>query len=360
MGGISQFIGGLALVGFLMFLAGVGIAVSASSQNKPARGGILLAVIGAILGGLLTLISQGIVVVGPAERVVVFNTLGGSLQDPLGPGTHIIIPIFQQTTSYTVAQQNLTMGSEIGGSGDPITARTRDGQEVTFDMTVLYSVSTDPEALNKLHRSWNVNYQLNFVLPTTRNLARVVVSGYEAADIYGAKRAEMEDEMQQRVADAFAVEGLILSDLQIRDIQFSREFADAIERAQIAQQEATQANLRVQQREAEARQNVAIAEGEANANIARANGEAQARLIRAQAEAQALALISEQLKANPLLIQYQWIVSLAPTVNTAIIPANSPFLFDFNSVSQLPEADSNFVAPTVPSLQPTPTPTPRP
>lgn len=358
MGGVSQFIGGLALVGFLMFLAGVGIAVSASSQNKSMRGGILLATVGAVLGAVLTLVSQGVVVVGPAERVVVFNTLGGTLGEPLTPGTHIIMPVLQQPTSYTVAQQNLTMGQELGGSGDPITARTRDGQEVTFDMTVLYAVSTEPEGLNQLHRSWNVNYQLNFVVPTARNLARVVVSGYEAADIYGARRAEMENEMQDRVAQAFLAEGLILTDLQIRDITFSREFADAIERAQIAQQEATQANLRVQQREAEARQVEAVAVGEANATIARANGEAQSILIRAQAEAQALALISEQLKANPLLIQYQWIISLAPTVSTAIIPSNSPFLFDFNSMNQLPEADTNFVPPVVPTVQPTPTPRP--
>jgi regulator of protease activity HflC (stomatin/prohibitin superfamily) len=166
----------------------------------------------------------------------------------------------------------------------------------------------------------------------------------------------MEGEMQTRIEERFLSEGLLLTDLQIRDIEFSQAFADAIERAQIAAQEAEQANLRVQQREAEARQVEAVAVGEAQAAIARANGEAQSILIRAQAEAEALALISTQLKANPLLIQYQWIVSLAPTVQTAIIPSNSPFLFDFNSMSDLPEADTNFTAPVVPTPEPTPRP----
>ncbi len=356
MGGISQFIGALALAGFLLFLAGIGVAVSAASQNKPIRGGVFLAALGAILGGVLLFVSQGIVVVGPAERVVVFNTLGGSLQSPLGPGTHVIIPVFQQPTSYNVAQQNVTMGNEVGGSGDPITALTIDGQTVTFDITVLYSVNTDSESLNTLHQRWNVNYEENFVIPTVRNLAREVVSGYKAADIYGAERGSMEDTMQTRILERFASEGLILTDLQIRDIEFSQAFADAIERAQIAAQEAEQANLRVQQRQAEARQVEAVAIGEAQAAIARADGEAQATIIRAQAEAEALALISAQLKANPLLIQYQWIVSLAPTVNTAVIPSNSPFLFDFNSITDLPEADENFVPPVVPTPEPTPRP----
>lgn len=356
MGGISQIIGGLALIGFVLFIAGIGVAVAASSQNKPIRSGVFLAVVGAIIGGVLTFVSQGIVVVETAQRVVVFNTLGGTLQTPLLPGTHVIIPGLQQPTLYSVAQQNITMGEEMGGSGDPITALTIDGQEVTFDITVLYSVNTEPEALNNLHQRWNINFEPNFVVPTVRNLAREVVSGYEAADIYGAKRGEMETVMQTRVEERFLAEGLLLTDLQIRDIQFSEAFADAIERAQIAAQEAEQANLRVQQREAEARQNEAIAEGEANAAIARAQGEAESIRIRAQAEAEALALISTQLKANPLLIQYQWIVSLAPTVTTAVIPSNSPFLFDFNSVTNLPEADENFVAPVVPTPEPTPRP----
>jgi regulator of protease activity HflC (stomatin/prohibitin superfamily) len=356
MGGISQIIGGLALIGFLMFLGGVGIAAAASSQNKPIRGGVLLAVVGALLGGFLTLVSQGIVVVEPAQRVVVFQTLGGTLQEPLLPGTHVIIPGLQQATVYNVAQQNVTMGNEVGGSGDPITALTIDGQEVTFDVTVLYSVNTVPESLNMLHQRWNVNYETNFVIPTVRNLAREVVSNYKAADIYGAERATMETEMQDRIEARMLVEGLVLTDLQIRDIEFSTAFADAIERAQIAAQEAEQANLRVQQRQAEARQVEAVAIGDAQAAIARANGEAQSILIRAQAEAEALALISTQLAANPLLIQYQWIVSLAPTVQTAIIPSNSPFLFDFNSMSTLPEADNNFVAPVVPTPEPTPRP----
>lgn len=356
MGGISQFIGALALVGFFLFLAGVGVAVSASSQNKPIRSGVFLAVVGAILGGILLFVSQGIIVVGPAERVVVFNTLGGSLQDPLGPGTHVIIPVFQQPTSYNVAQQNVTMEQLPDGSGDPISSLTSDGQQVIFDLTVLYSVSTEAEALNLLHQRWNVNYENDFILPTVRNLARETVSQYKAADIYGAKRTELGDVMKQSVEERFLLEGIVLTDLQIRDIQFSDEFADAIERAQVAAQEAEQANLRVQQREAEARQVEAVAIGEANAVIARANGEASAIKIRAQAEAEALSLISAQLKANPLLIQYQWIVSLAPTVNTAIIPSNSPFLFDFNSITDLPEADENFVPPVVPTPEPTPRP----
>jgi hypothetical protein len=36
MAGISAFIGGIALLGFLVFLAGIGLVVVAASQQKPA------------------------------------------------------------------------------------------------------------------------------------------------------------------------------------------------------------------------------------------------------------------------------------------------------------------------------------
>lgn len=56
--------------------------------------------------------------------------------------------------------------------------------------------------------------------PTVRGFVRDVVSGYRAEDIYGTLRSEMETEMQSRITERFAQEGLILTDLLVRDISF--------------------------------------------------------------------------------------------------------------------------------------------
>src|SRR5690606_16120471 len=163
-------------------------------------------------------------------------------------------------------------------------------------------------------------------------------SGFRAAQIYGAQRGELENEMQEIMDQRMREEGLILTDLLIRDITFTPEFAASIERAQIAEQEAQQARFRVEQRRQEAEQARAVAQGERDAAIARAEGEAQAIILRAQAEAEALRLVSEQIAANPLLVQYQYIQSLADNIRLALVPANSPFLFDFEGIT----ADPNF------------------
>ena len=133
-------------------------------------------------------------------------------------------------------------------------------------------------------------------------------------------------------------EGFDLSSLIVRNVSFSVEFASAIEQREIAEQERIRAldeaeRLRVQAR------------GSRDAEITRAEGEAEAIVLRAQAQAEALRLVSEQLAANPSLIQYEYIQNLADNINLALVPSNSPFLFDFDSLA---EAQAGFVAPEVP------------
>ena len=77
------------------------------------------------------------------------------------------------------------------------------------------------------------------------------------------------------------------------------------------------------------------ASGLADARIERARGDAEAVRIQAQAEAEALRLVSEQIAANPNLIQYTYINQLSDNVSLVLIPSNSPFLFDPSTFTEL-------------------------
>ena len=68
--------------------------------------------------------------------------------------------------------------------------------------------------------------------------------------------------------------------------------------------------------------------------------------IAAEAEAEALRLVSEQIAANPNLIPYQYVQRLSDNVGLALIPSNSPFLFDINTFTAL----EDFTAPDVPQI----------
>lgn len=345
--GISSVMGALSLIGFLAFLGGVALVVLSASQGRPVRNGVLLAVVGLVIGIAFNVISQGILIVQPQEVAVVFNTLSGNLENPRRAGTHVIVPVVQETTLYPIEVQEYTMSgttNEGALSGDDaVRARTVDGQEVRLDITVLYSI--DPSSVNTVHQRWRSRYQDDFVRPTTRGIVRDVVSSFRAAEIYGERRGEMETSITEALTARMLDEGLILTDLLVRDITFSEQFAESIERAQIAEQEAERARLVVQTRQQEAEQLRVQAQGERDAAIARAEGEAQSIILRAAAEAEGLRLVSEQIAANPSLIQYQYIQQLAPNVRLALVPSNSPFLFDFESLAGPVE---DFVAPEVP------------
>lgn len=350
--GISSLFSLLSVVGFVILVVGVAGAVMAMSQNRKARMGWLLAIVGAVVGVVFSIISQGVIVLQPAEVGVVFNSLGGGLSpQPLTSGTHLVVPVVQTTTIYSSAQQQYTMSGNTNEGArtgdDAVRARTADGQEVALDITVIYAV--DAANVNTLHTRWQSRFENDFIRPTTRGLVRDVVAGFRAQEIYGEGRADMELQIQTQLGASFNNEGLILSDVLVRDINFSDLFTAAIEQAQIAEQESERARLRVQQIQQEAEQARAQAEGQRDATIARAEGEAQSIILRAQAQAEALRLVSEQIAANPSLIQYEYIQNLSDNVNLVLVPANSPFLFDLESITNAAQSGTQLTPPEVPA-----------
>ena len=347
MGGISSLLGAVALLGFLGFLGGIGLIVVAASQGRTVRGGISLALIGLAVGLVFSIISQGILIVEPQQVAVIFNTLTGELGEPRGPGTHIVIPVVQDATIYPINQQQYTM-SGIPGEGavqgnDAVRGRTSDGQEVYLDISVLFGV--DPSDANTVHVRWQNRYEGDFVRPTVRGLAREIVSRFRAEDIFGEQRAAVEQALQDSLGERMDDEGFVLTDLLVRDVTFSQAFTESIERKQIAEQQALEAAFRVQEEQQNAERVRVTAQGARDARIAEAEGEAQAIVLQANAQAEALRLVSEQIAANPSLIQYEYIQNLSDNVNLALVPSNSPFLFDFNSLAA---ANPDFVAPSVP------------
>jgi regulator of protease activity HflC (stomatin/prohibitin superfamily) len=211
--------------------------------------------------------------------------------------------------------------------------RTIDGQEVLLDVTLIYRIN--PASVNTVHRNWQTNYESNLVIPVLRGFVRDVVSGYRAEAVYGESREAVQQAIEDAVSVRLSQEGLEVTDLIVRNVTFSsEEFAQSIERVQIAERQAEEAAFRVQQEEQEAARVRVRAEGSRDATIAEAEGEAESVRLLAQAQADALALVSEQLAANPLLIQYEYIRNLSDNVTLVTLPSNSPFLFDIDSLMQ--------------------------
>lgn len=312
-------IAGLVLAGF-----GVFMAAQAVSRNDPARGGVLITIVGLVIAVLFFIMGAGVVEIQPNEVGVVFNVLSGDLAStPLGPGLHIIIPGVQEVTLYSVAQQEYTMSGATNEGvikgDDAVEALTKDGQLVLLDVTIIFRI--DPAKANDVHVKWGERYQNGLIRPTVRSVTREVLGQFDIQQIYGEERSVVGQEIQDQVATAISRDGFEVIDVLVRNITFSDEYVRSIEQKQVAQQQALEAEFRVEERKQQAEQQRELARGEADA----------AR-IRAEGEAAAMKLINEQLAQNPLLLQWRYIEELGDDVQIIVIPSNSPFLFDLESL----------------------------
>lgn len=283
-----------------------------------------------VLVVVIGIVSSTIIFVPPDQSGVVVSVLapGGYRQDPLQSGLHFVVPLLETVEKYSKAKQTYTMSaapSEGQRAGDDsIRARTKDGQEVFIDASVIYAI--DPANVVNLHITWQNRYGEELVRPLVRGVIRDAASQYGVEEIVSSKRGELETYITEQLILKMAENDLIMEDFVLRDIHFSPEYAAAVEQKQIAEQQALQAQFVVQSKKQEAEQARQIAQGRADAVVIASKGDAEARLINAEAEAKANELIAASLRDNPELLTYQYITRLSPTINTILVPSDNPYI----------------------------------
>ncbi len=328
---IQSLIQGIAVVIWLLAVGTLVLVVVQAWRGKPIKRGVVIIIAAFILALIVTTLSAGLVFINPEERGVVISALApdGYRKTIMQPGLHFVVPFAESVVRYTISRQTYTM-SIVSSEGqmegdDSILCRTKDGQEVSIDASVIYSIN--PANVIDVHIHWQGRWADELVRPEVRGIIRDVAAQYTIEEVVSDKRLEMSQQVSDTLRLKLESNGLILVDFILRNITFSEEYAASVEQKQIAQQLALQAEYVVEQRRFEAQQAVETAKGQAQAAIEVATGQAQARIIQAEAEAQALEMIAAVLANNPDLLTYQYITKLAPNVQVMFLPSDAPFLF---------------------------------
>jgi prohibitin 1 len=333
---IASLIQGFATITWIGFVAILALVAVRAGRGQPTRGLGTLVIALAVAALLLTTVGAGVVFLQADQYGIVISALqpNGYRTQPLGPGLHWVVPFVESVQPYSVARQTYTMSSSTGegqvGGDDSIEARTKDGQQVYIDASVIYAI--DPAKLLNLHITWQNRFEDNVVRPVARAAIRDAVSQFGVEEIVSSKRTELEKNISDTIDKGLSDNNLILSDFLLRNIRFSDQYAQAVEQKQIAEQQALQAKLVVEQKKQEAEQARQVAQGQADAAVIAAKGAADARVIQAQAEAQANQLLSQSL--TPQVLQYQYILKLAPGVQTIFIPSGNQFILPLPAVGQ--------------------------
>jgi regulator of protease activity HflC (stomatin/prohibitin superfamily) len=358
---IASLFQGIATLAWLALVAVVVFVVLGASRNRPVRGGGTFILVTGLLALVLTSVGAGIVFINPEERGVVISAVSptGYRSQALDPGLRWIIPFAEYVKRYPISRQTYTMSASTGEGqlkgDDSITARTKDGQQIFVDASVIYTI--DPVKVVQVHIAWQDRYQDELVRPQSRGIIRDVVSQYNVEEVVSTKRIEMVQTITDTLKKKLDDNGLTLVDFVLRNLTFSPEYAASVEQKQIAEQQAQQAKFVVESKKQEADQAREVAKGAADAVVTRAEGDAKARVIQAQAEAEALGLVAKVLKENPNLIEYQYVTKLSPNVQIMLLPNNAPFLFNLKDFGPTPSTTVTDSTPALPTPEPTAVPT---
>jgi regulator of protease activity HflC (stomatin/prohibitin superfamily) len=331
-----------SLAGFAWLGAiGLGVlSIARASRNQGAKGLGSTVIILVVVALVLTTAGAGMVFLQANEYGVVISAFqpNGYRTQALGPGLHWIVPFVESVQKYSVARQTYTMSSMSSEGAvqgdDSIQARTKDGQQIFIDASVIYSA--DPSQLIQLHINWQNRYEENVVRPVSRAAIRNAVSQFGVEELVSTKRGELELAIRSEIEIKLKENNIIMSDFLLRNIRFSDEYAAAVEQKQVAEQQAQQAKFVVESKKQEAEQARQTAQGQADAAVITAKGAAESQIIQAEAQAKANDLIGQSLQANPEILQYQYILKLAPGVQTIFIPSGNQFILPLPNTTTSP------------------------
>ena len=330
---ITILIAALAAFSWLVVIGFIALAVMRARQGKKTSGSLTGIIVALVLAVALNTASAGLVFIQPQDRGVVISAVrsvapDGYRQEILQPGLRWVIPYAENVKIYSISKNTYTMSiaaleGDIQGD-DSIAARTADGQEVYIDASIIYSL--DPADILDVHIVWQDRYLDGLIRPTVRGVIRDAVSQFRVNEVYSTRRDELKTQIEVAMTKAMDENGLILSDFVLRNITFTAEYAASIEKKQIAEQLAQEAEYIVEQRKQEAEQARQVAEGTRDAAVLEAEGRAQSQVIEARAEAQALQLIADVLAKYPELLTYRYIEKLAPGIQVMLVPSDNPYL----------------------------------
>ena len=219
-----------------------------------------------ILAVLVVLFLAKSIIIIPAGYTGIYH-LFGKVKDTAYPsGMHLIFPLAKiekmsiRTQEYTMSIA--TAEGSIKGD-DSITALTKEGLNVTLDLTVLYHLTQ--AGAPEVYKNIGLNYEEIIIRPEIRTAIREVVAQYEAKDIYSDKRAEAGVKIVEYLKDEIASRGIEIEDVLLRNVNLPDKLADSIEAKLQAEQESQRFDFVLEKESKEANRKRIEAEGQRDA-----------------------------------------------------------------------------------------------
>ncbi|XTZ12174.1 MAG: prohibitin family protein [cyanobacterium endosymbiont of Rhopalodia inflata] len=275
-------------------------------QSAPS----LQLLIGGIIAALLVVISfNSFIVINPGQAGVL-SVLGKAQNGALLEGIHFKPPLVSTVDVYDVTVQKFEV---------PAQSATKDLQDLTASFAINFRLDSVQVAQIRRTQGTLQNIVAKIIAPQTQESFKIAAAKRTVEQSI-TQRSELKQDFDNALNERLAKYGIIVLDTSVIDLNFSPEFARAVEEKQIAEQRAQRAVYIAQE-----------AEQEAQADVNRAKGKAEAQR-----------LLAETLKAQggDLVLQKEaieaWKEGGAKMPNVLVMGGKNqgsvPFLFNLGDV----------------------------
>ncbi|MGK7936403.1 MAG: prohibitin family protein [Xenococcaceae cyanobacterium] len=217
--------------------------------------------LGGIIAALVVLIAfNAFVIINPGQAGVL-SILGKAQDGALLEGLHFRPPLVSNVDIYDVTVQKFEVPAE---------SSTKDLQDLKARFAINFRL--DPIRIVEIRRKQGTlqNIVAKIIAPQTQESFKVAAARRTVEEAI-TKRTELKEDFDEALGSRLEKYGIIVLDTSVVDLNFSPEFAKAVEEKQIAEQKARRAVYIARE-----------AEQQAQADINRAKGKAEAQKLLAE------------------------------------------------------------------------------
>lgn len=208
--------------------------------------GVGLALAGGVVNSALYNVDGG-------QRAVIFDRFQGVKPNVVGEGTHFLIPWVQRPIIFNIRSTPRNV---------PVITGSKDLQNVHITLRILFRPL--PESLPSIYTNIGVDYDERILPSITNEVLKAVVAQYDAHEMI-TNREAVSNKVSENLTERASQFGLVLDDIALTHLSFGKDFMEAVELKQVAQQDAEKARYLVEKAEQYKKAAVVAAEGDAQA-----------------------------------------------------------------------------------------------
>jgi regulator of protease activity HflC (stomatin/prohibitin superfamily) len=212
-------------------------------------------IVGGVLAALLVLIGlNSFVIINPGQAGVL-SVLGKAQDGALLEGLHYRPPFVSSVDIYDVTVQKFEV---------PAQSSTKDLQDLSASFAINFRL--DPTQVVQIRRTQGSlqNIVAKIIAPQTQESFKIAAARRTVEEAI-TKRSELKEDFDNALDSRLQKYGIIVLDTSVVDLNFSPEFARAVEEKQIAEQRAQRAVYVAQEAEQQAQSDINRAKGKAEA-----------------------------------------------------------------------------------------------